>query len=436
MVAGVFTPYTLLERGLVLPVMAPEFSQTRLKLLYLGFAFPPGVQTLYPGFNPAGHALETRMIGELRAYFDIRSSGLLPFCPPSVPHAAPDSGIDHELLLLDRPPELFHRMRSLARLKAQYRAWCASGWKPDLVLVYNLSPIYNQFLLWLARQARHPKLLLLLLDSAQLGRPIPNLKRLRHCLKPMTTPDAAMLSHFDGCIGLSQSVEKYFRALKTPFLWMPGGCTASRALTEREFPTAVEPSIPIRFGYCGAFGAHAGVKLLIETFLAADIPGTLEICGYGKSGPEFASLARQEPRLKFRGLLSPQESLRFSRMCDVLVNPRPATHGNENNFASKLFDYALSGRAILTSRLSGVEEVLGPQAYYFDPADFSGDLRRSLLALAGTPRAELNRHGTAVQYRMLTEFGWPKQAAGIAQFLFEVWSRQAVAAEQLQALAA
>ena len=54
-------------------------TRDSFRLLYLGFAFPPGVQSRFPGINPAGHRFETEMITALRRHFEIRSVGLLPF---------------------------------------------------------------------------------------------------------------------------------------------------------------------------------------------------------------------------------------------------------------------------------------------------------------------------------------------------------------------
>jgi glycosyltransferase involved in cell wall biosynthesis len=198
----------------------------------------------------------------------------------------------------------------------------------------------------------------------------------------MYVPDEEMLLRFDACVGLSKATERYFSPRRVPFMWMPGGCTPNRALNGS--PLA-EAAARIQFGYFGAVGAHAGVEQLIEVFLRNSRDTTLEICGYGKASEKFAELSRQTPNVKFRGLLTPAECLQFGRRCDVLVNPRPATHGNENNFASKLFEYALSGRAILTSKLSGVEDVLGPGANYFDPHDFDRSLAAQLEQLARTP---------------------------------------------------
>lgn len=406
-------------------------------MLYLGFAFPPGVAALHPGRNPAGHALETQLVAQLREYFDVRSSGVLPLVAPTLPEANPDSGIAHELLLLEKAPELFHRFRSLCRLKAQYRSWRASGWEPEVVLVYNLSPIYNHFLLWLKRQPHCPKLVLLLLDSANLGQPISWLKSLRRRLKPMYVPDAEMLSCFDAGVGLSRTVEKYFKPRRIPFLWMPGACAPERAPRQFEDLASGRNGGPLRLGYFGSLGSHAGVQPLVRTLSASALPMTLDICGYGKMGPQLSLVAEQDPRIRFRGLLTPDQCLEFGQTCDLLINPRPASHGNENNFPSKLFDYALTGRAILTSRLSGVESVLGPEAFYFEPHDFDRALRRKLTQLSGVSRSDLARRGKAIQQRVLDEFSWAKQGGRLAQFLQQVCARHvAPAVESLEALAA
>jgi glycosyltransferase involved in cell wall biosynthesis len=416
--------------------MTQSTDLAEARLLYLGFAFPPGVAALYPNFNPAGHALETQMVAELRRHFAVRSIGLLPVEPPKFEAADPTSGIAHDLLLLEKPPEICHRLRSLARLKSQYRLWRSAGWEPDLVLVYNLSPVYNQFITWLRRQPKCPKLVLLLLDSANLGQKTPWLKRVRRRFKPMFIPDAEMITRFDACVGVSRTVQDHFQPRRVPFLWMPGGCTPGRALTNGESTAPFEPQSMLRFGYFGALGPHTGVKLLAETFLACDLPATLEICGYGKLGDTLATLAQGNGRVKYHGLLTPAECLRFGRCCDVLVNPRPATHGNENNFASKLFEYALCGRAILTSRLSGVEGVLGTQAFYFNAYDFEASLREAFASLSQVSRPELDRRGAAIQQRIVSTFSWQIQADRLASFLKDVPAQAPALAERAEAMAA
>jgi glycosyltransferase involved in cell wall biosynthesis len=252
-----------------------------------------------------------------------------------------------------------------------------------------------------------------------LGRPLPWPKRLRYRFKPLVVPDADMLGEFDACIGLGRESERYFAPRGVPFLWMPGACTPERApRPATETPIAGEP---LCFGYFGALAAHAGVMDLVRLFLAEPLPARLEVCGYGKLSAALGRLADGNPRLRFHGLLpAPSDVLRLAQTWDVLVNPRPAVAGASNTFPSKLFEYALCGRAILSTRLSGADTVLGDAGYFFDERDFDRSLAAMLTQLAATPRAELHERGQRIRERITQEYSWQKQASRMASFLAAV----------------
>ncbi len=388
------------------------------RLLYLGFAFPPGLQAVHPTLNVAGHAFETQMIAALRDHFEIRSTGLLPVevKPGISPESSP--GVNHDLLLIEKPPEVVSRQRALAQLKRQYIRWRDEGWIPDAVMVYNLSPVYSGFIRWLKRQSPRPKLVLLLLDSPTLGERLSALKKLRYRLKPLTYPEDEMLGCFDACVGLSPAVERYFSPRQIPFLWMPGGCTPSRADSLVRADDASANVLPIRFGFFGWLGPHTGILELLEVFRGTRFPNALHICGGGKAESVVANAAVDDKRIQFHGLLpTPDDCLQLAQSWDVLINPRPAIRGNENNFPSKIFDYALCGCSILSTRLAGIERVLGPEAFYFDERDFAASLRSQLLAIADMSRAELRRRGSALRARIARDYSWSRQASEIAQFL-------------------
>lgn len=99
------------------------------QLLYLGFAFPPGVASFYPEAQPAGHLIETGLVNSLRPWFDIRSVGISWVNVTEVPPGGSSPGLPHELNLFDRSPEMLHRLCSLLRLKKRYDAWVKSGWR-------------------------------------------------------------------------------------------------------------------------------------------------------------------------------------------------------------------------------------------------------------------------------------------------------------------
>ena len=387
----------------------------RRKLLYLGFGFPPGVASAFPEVSPAGHGFETSLIAALAPHFEIQSAGLLPAAESEFPATRDDSpGVPHQLLLVDQAPELYHRWRSSRRLRHWYQGLQRDGWEPDAVLVYNLPAVFNDFIRWLHRQPGRPATVLLLADSSTLGRKLSATKRLRYRCKPMTWLDDEMLPCFDACVGLSRDTRRFFAPRNAPWLWLPGACNPDEA------PPAFAPAHagPIRFGYFGALAGHSGVMEMTRTFLNTASPATLHVCGYGKLASELRALAAGNPQLKFDGLLPrPVDCLPWAQNLDVLVNPRLAGVGNENNFPSKLFNYALAGRAILTSRMSGVEEVLGEAANYFDPENFSAALAEQFRALAAEPRVALAERGARLRARILANYAWSQQAERLAGFI-------------------
>lgn len=389
-------------------------SAARPRLLYLGNALPPGVSDLFPECQPAGHLVETSMVQSVEPWFEVRSvgcSGLdLDHLPPL---ASASLGLPNALNLTDRPPEIFYRWRSLWRLQRAYRRWLAEGWRPDVILVCNLSPIYDAFIRRLKRQPDPPLLALYLADSATLGMQVKWSKRLRYRFKPLVYPEIQMIEYFDACAAVSPSTEQLFAPRGIPWFWLPNGCEPKRALRPQE--VGIEG--PIRFGYIGSLGAHAGLPDLLTFFTSKQRNSVLHICGFGKARTEIAAVCRSNPKLEFHEPRAPDGCLQLGRTWDVLINPRPTRAGNQNNFPSKIFEYALSGRAILSSRVSGADIVLGPEAYYFDENDFAASLDRSLEELASTPREELNRRGVALQQRLLAQYSWARQGERLGGFL-------------------
>lgn len=395
-----------------------------LRVLYLGISFPPGQADRYPGVNPAGHTFESGMLEELSGLCDLRTVTTLPVelgPEPASTSAASSVGWPHRLALLDAPPHALNRWRSVRKLRRWLVRQIHEGWAPDVVLSYNTMPIYNAFLRGL-RGSDRPSRVLLMLDSPQLGRRLSFAKRLRMKLKPFTDSEEAMLPLFDGCIGLSRDVERYFSPRKTPFLWMPGGCSRTRAALVPEGGVADhDPTRPLRFGYFGSLGPHAGPVELAKLFASMDSPHELVLCGYGKQAAELEELSRRHRGIRFDGWLeTAADTVRFGSSCDVLVNPRPPGHGNENNFPSKLFDYALCGRAVISTRLSGADAVLGPEAFYVDAAAYSESLLGMLRSAGACSAAELLRKGRAIRSHVMAGYSWSIQAARIVEFLDRV----------------
>src|ERR1700690_3898807 len=119
----------------------------RLRLLYLGNAFPPGMAgetfiTAQSFLTP--HLSETRLVQELSRLADISTVGLLPGKAWKRRGEPKDGspGLEHELVLWDRNPALWHRWISWRKLRRYYLDKAQRGERPDILLVRNLQPVF------------------------------------------------------------------------------------------------------------------------------------------------------------------------------------------------------------------------------------------------------------------------------------------------------
>jgi glycosyltransferase involved in cell wall biosynthesis len=388
------------------------------RLLYLSNAFPPGVTGRFPDINPAGHATESRFIEALGQHLTLSTVGLLP--KEVFGRLEPGDGsfgVEHSHLLWEGDPELWHRWRAWRELRRFYLGECAAGRRPDAVMFRNLHPVFHRFARWLGTQPGHPARVLQLADSAMLGRPLRWTKRLRYTLKPFQVVDDRAILDYEACVSFGLETRRHFEPRGVPWHWMP---SASNFRFEPPPPEPDDGS-PIRFGYFGALAAHASVLPLARGFLAAGVPGALHMCGFGKQAPELQNLAQTHSQLRFDGLLPTQaQCLPWAMRTDVLINPRLPIWGLENSFPSKIFEFAMTGRAILTTRTGGVDEVLGPEAFYLDGTDLDAALGPRLREIAATSRTELRRRGAALRERVLHEYNWDRQTGRVADFLRRV----------------
>jgi glycosyltransferase involved in cell wall biosynthesis len=390
-------------------------TNQRLRIFYLSNAFPPGVTGRFPAVNPAGHATETRMTQALARRTDLSSITLLGGEVFGQLEPRDNSlGLEHELILWEREPVLWHRWQSWRALREHYLQKEARYGRPDIVLVRNLNPVFNRFVRWLRRQSPRPRIVLVFADSGTLGQKVPVSRRLRYAFKPMQMLDQDAIGWYDACISFGIGTRKYFEPLGIHWMWMPSAFNF-----EYDPPTNRAPQTgPIRFGYFGALAEHAAVMPMVETFLAAGVPGTLHVCGFGKLSGDLKELAARHPSLKFDGLLPRQsDCLDWAQQVDVLINPRLNIWGLENSFPSKIFEFGMTGKAILTTRTGGVDEVLGEEGIYLETENFEQSLCAKLREIAVMDRTELARRGTTIRQRLLQEYNWDHQARRMVEFL-------------------
>jgi len=394
-------------------------TNRRLRLLYLGNAFPPGMAgenlvTADSFLTP--HLSETRLAQELSRLTEVATVGLLPGKSwKRLREPRDDSpGLKHELVLWDRNPALWHRWSSWRKLRRLYLEKTRREGMPDVVLVRDLQHVYNHFVKWLHRQPQHPLIVLMLGDSGGLGEQIRWTRRWRYRFKPMQMLEDQAVLLYDACLISGPKARRYFDPRQVPWLWTPS------AFNFNYEPPPPDPhqSGPIRFGYFGTLSERSGVVTLANTFLNARLPGTLHVCGHGNSAEALKQLAKQNPNFHFDGFLPKQsDCLAWAQKVDVLINLRLPFWGQENSAPSKVFEYGAAGKAILSTRTSGMDEILGEEGIYIETDNFEESLRRKLEEVSAMDRAELQRRAKIIHDRITKNYSWSEQSRRIVEFL-------------------
>jgi glycosyltransferase involved in cell wall biosynthesis len=390
----------------------------RLRLLYLGNAFPPGM-TGEAFVNATSfltpHLAETCLVQELSQLADVASVGLLPGKSWNR-HSAPrdDSpGLEHDLVLWDRNPALWHRWNSWRKLRRYYLEKVQQKGMPDVLLVRNLQPVFNHFVMWLRQQPKRPLIVLVLGDSGGLGEKIPAMRRFRYKFKPMSMLENDAVLLYDACLVSGLKAKRHFEPRKVPWIWVPCGYNYNYN------PPPSDPNQrgPIRFGYFGTLTERSGILTLVDAFLKADVPGTLHVCGHGPVSEQLEKIAKLHPNFHFDGFLPKQsDCLPWAQKVDVLVNLRLPFWGQENSAPSKVFEYGVTGKAILSTRTSGMDEILGEEGMYIETENFEESLSQKLREISAMDRVELQRRAEIIHDRIVKNYSWKEQARRIVEF--------------------
>ena len=111
-----------------------------------------------------------------------------------------------------------------------------------------------------------------------------------------------------------------------------------------------------RIVYTGAISERYGVPNLVKAFLLANIPDSeLILCGTGDAVGLVLDYSRSDIRVKYLGVLSPDDAVRVQVSADLLVNPRQNNgEYTKYSFPSKIFEYLIVGVPILCYKLDGI----------------------------------------------------------------------------------
>ena len=234
---------------------------------------------------------------------------------------------------------------------------------------------------------------------------------------------ARIIAWFDGQVALTQKIIEDF-APGTPALLIEGGVEQSEASMLDPDDRGGKRSGGTRLRTCmfsGTLNDINGVELLLDAFQRIPYPEyRLFIFGRGPLEARIRERAAHDHRIIYGGFLPNAEIGRRQREATVLINPRPSHREiTRYTFPSKLLEYMLSGRPVVTTVLPGIPDEYHPFLFLVREETPEG-LAAVIQEVCERDPAEVARHAERARDFVLREKNWRRQGERVYNFVSEL----------------
>jgi glycosyltransferase involved in cell wall biosynthesis len=288
-------------------------------------------------------------------------------------------------------------------------------WQPDAVLIYNPVLRYALSGLLAARLWGVPAVLIV----ADLN-PATPWKLDRSLMEQIRTRlRIQALRRFDGLIVLSGHVADDYAPNK-PTLKVEGGVTWAQADTLPLTSTDGRRTLL----YSGNLNELSGAKLALDAFELLDgREYQLWFTGRGPLQDQIQEAASKDPRIRYFGFVNRATYFSLVARATVLLNPRLDLLENRYNFPSKLLEYLASGRPVITTACSDLEEEYGGLVFMLRNETPEG-LARLIQDVCSRDSAELDAIGQRAREYVLQHITWDVQSQRVYDFLCQLAASQ------------
>ena len=146
--------------------------------------------------------------------------------------------------------------------------------------------------------------------------------------------------------------------------------------------------------YAGGLCKEYGVQMILDAFAQLTDPDCqLWLFGTGDMEDEVQQACREDSRITYWGFVPNEVVVQQATEATVLANVRPSDQPfTQHSFPSKLVEYMMSGRVVVSTKLPGIPEEYYPYLFLLEDETPAG-LVTLLRKLRDEPRSDLDRIG-------------------------------------------
>lgn len=225
----------------------------------------------------------------------------------------------------------------------------------------------------------------------------------------------SLMKRFDKYLLLTEQMNEVVNPKRRPYVVMEGHADTAMAQVDNRFEDKAQPRVCL---YAGSLRKIYGIGNLVQGFLKANVPNTeLHVYGSGDFAVELTELSKQNPQIKYHGVVPNTDIVKTELSAMLLINPRPTDEDyTKYSFPSKNMEYMASGTPVLTTKLPGMPADHLPHVYLIEEETADG-IAAVLSDLLNRDASELHEKGKAAKAFVLGEKNNVSQARKLLDLL-------------------
>lgn len=168
--------------------------------------------------------------------------------------------------------------------------------------------------------------------------------------------------------------------------------------------------------FSGALTEYNGIPNLLDSFHYIDDSITLEIYGDGYLRDSVIAATSRDNRIVYMGKVTNERMLDIQRRAWLLINPRIINNPiSRVTFPSKMFEYLLSKRPVLSTNLSAYSDEY--RKVMFTCNDSPQSIAEAIIHISKMDEAEIDRIANNAYNFVKNKKTWSKQTEIIKEFI-------------------
>lgn len=389
-----------------------------MNILYIGQMVPEDKIGKCTGYSVAGDMMQKNILKELMYHREVENIYII--------SVLPNAAFPKDKIWIKQDESQYYKstihnlsycnipvIKQCYQKHQIYKTAClmAKNNKIDCIVCYNMYVQFGKAALKLEKKLNIP-LIPILADL-----PVENILKesnffyrcQQRIIKKNTLENIRKVKH---AIVLNKNAADYMIE-KRDYIVIPGGVDKKQNYTIKQ-----RKELNRKIVYAGTLSSYSGILNLISAVIQSDIQdATLEIYGDGELKDEIIQITKKNSLIKYMGKKNIDDMRKIMEGAWILTNPRSvADPVSAISFPSKLFEYIMCGRPVVTTVFSGMPENIKKIVYSCGNGTID-EIKVTLKQMDRMSEETLNRSAEEAYRYVVNEMNWNKQVEKIFLYI-------------------